>query len=744
MSLETSVPSTSAADRLSRLVGSALLACVVVGTPVAGVSAQPEDARTPEEALVDWVHFVKIGRFDVAAALANELDALPISNTEFVALVEGAGEDERFEEALGLALRVEALEEAAAKLAARFRRGKLERARSPEEIAKNIELLRGNLLGRLRGRERLLSASEYAMPQLLDALLQNDDVLLSSAVEELMVDMGQPAVTPLATALPNLDGPAQELAARILGRVGYRQALPALVDLARSTDSNAVRNAANGSVELLGGQAGDDPADLYFSLADAYYDERGELTTFPGEPFQLLWNYNRGLGLVPDALRTEVYHEAMAMRLAERAMRLDSDMTEAAALWIAANFSREIDSPDGYANPAYPSSSREALYYAVSAGPSIGQRILRRGLEDADAPLARRAIEALERTAGSEALVATTPDGGSPLLDAVGFSNRRVRYDAALAIAGSQPATGFSGAERVVPTLVSMVREADSRFAVVLTGGDREEYARLRRFVGGLGFEVLPPADRSLTEIDLALAETPGVELVVISASLTRASSLSDEARERVKLAATPSIVLVPSRDLGDASERFRGVQLTEVRRDSLDASQLSATIRELVDTASGGALEGADAEAYRERALVALRELAVAGNRVLPVSDAGASLVEALDELRGRARLSVAEVLAYIGDGSAQIEIMDAALDADGVDQVELLGRVADSAKRFGNMLEPRQVSRLGELVRTARETDLATAAAALMGALDLPNNDVVPLILGDDISNAGLMSGR
>ncbi len=55
----------------------------------------------------------------------------------------------------------------------------------------------------------------------------------------------------------------------------------------------------------------------------------------------------------------------------------------------------------------------------------------------------------------------------------------------------------------------------------------------------------------------------------------------------------------------------------------------------------------------------------------------------------------------------------------------------VADSAKRFGNQLEARQVDRVVELAMKAEAAE-AAAAAALVGALNLPNDNLIPLILG------------
>jgi hypothetical protein len=73
----------------------------------------------------------------------------------------------------------------------------------------------------------------------------------------------------------------------------------------------------------------------------------------------------------------------------------------------------------------------------------------------------------------------------------------------------------------------------------------------------------------------------------------------------------------------------------------------------------------------------------------------------------------------------------MDAALNAQGDEQIALLGKMSESAKRFGNQLEPRQVQRVVDMASNAPGAT-ATAAAALMGSLNLSNNNLIPLILG------------
>ena len=57
----------------------------------------------------------------------------------------------------------------------------------------------------------------------------------------------------------------------------------------------------------------------------------------------------------------------------------------------------------------------------------------------------------------------------------------------------------------------------------------------------------------------------------------------------------------------------------------------------------------------------------------------------------------------------------------------------IAASARRFGNMLEPRQINRVLELAGSP-DDETAVAAATVAGALALPNRDLVPLITGGE----------
>ncbi len=706
---------------------------LVPGMTSSAMAQQDTAEKSPRELIEDFTHFVRIGQYDAAAGAMAELRDRGISNTEFVDLIDRSGEYDRFREMLTRAMQVGMLEELAATLDQKYKAGKLERVRSPDEVARNIRLLdEGTLRARQIARQRLMAAGEYAMPQLMETYLANANPNLKAQVQQVMVDMGRQAIMPLVAALPGLDPARQEALVEVLGQIPYRTSLPYIVRLNRDTDVQSVRDSTAWAIGQLGGRPGMDVADLFYSLAEAYYDERSELTSFPDERNQLLWDYEPAIGLIPTPVLTEAFHEAMAMRTVETSLRNDASSPDAVALWIAANYSRELDSPEGYANPAYPPERRDAEYFAVAAGSSISQIALARALDDRDTPLARRTIAAIEMTAGGQSLWGGT-GARRPLLEAVGYQNRRVQYEAALALGKAQPLSPFDGSDRVVPLLASAVRDAAARYAVVLTGDDREEYERHRGVLEDEGYTVLPPSATGLGELRGAIAEAPGIDLMITSLTGEATRAIVDEARSDPKLGVTPVLAMVSPDEMEYFDRLYRRDQTVMVRRVGIDRTMFRNATESLIETASGGPIAPDEAADYADRSLAVLRDLAVSQNPVLDVNDAAAPLIAELAQTEGVVMLDIGEVLAHVPQQRAQSALMNRALELSGGERLAMLNLVADSGKRFGRMLDERQVRRLVELAKNSDYT-LATQAAAVMGAMNLPNDSLLPLMFGDD----------
>lgn len=697
--------------------------------------AQPQEASNLD-LLRDFIHAVRINNSEYAASLARQLLDRKLTPGEMVDLVEQSQELGRFEDSVARAMRVAETEPLAAELLRTFEQGKLERARNPDEIGKSIAALSGTRRGQIMAIERLKAAGEYAMPQLLDAYLDRSDLVRQSAVRGVMIDLGRQAIIPLSVAMMRVEPAKQEAIADVLGLIPYRTSLPFLADLRQNTRSEAVRTAADRALARLEAGAGTaEPADLYLQLGEGYYAEKSELTSFPGEPFQLLWSFDPSIGLVMVPIRTEVYHEAMAMRSAERSLALRPDNSDAVALWVASNFSREIDTPAEYQNPVYGKDRRDAMYFSVAAGPTVAQKVLGRAIDTNDTPLARRALAAVESMAGAQLWTGTTDR--RPLLEALTYPNRRVQYEAALALAAAQPTAGFPGSERVVPTLAGAIRDASMMYAAVVAA-DNETYQAMRRSLEKAGYTVLPFGAR-LEDLSGPIAEVPGVDLVTASGlSGENLVRLVEGVRGSPKLSATPVLGLAPAESYPELRRRYEQDSSVAIRPQAIGEEMMLESVNGLVGAASGGPIAGDEARGYSKRALAALRDLAVSNNPVFNVGDASLPLMAAMSDGTGATKLELAEVLSRVGQQRVQVALMDAALEAKGDERVALLHKVADSAKRFGNQLEARQVGRLTELATKGSETE-ATAAAALMGALNLPNSQIVPLIMNGGAAAPG-----
>ena len=739
--------------RRSPLTRLALIALsgAALAAPYNAALAQPLGAEEPTEPgqladaqlVRDFVYFVQIDAYEVAADYGAEILRRGYEGERFVAIVSETREQERFENAIARARRViqdPGLRRIAEEIDQLYETGRRQQARRPSEIARNIELLTGPQRGRILARDRLVFAGEYAVPQLFEAYMQSEDPILRAQSRTVLRELGRQAVVPLSVALSELSPDRQVLLVGLLREVRHEAWLPFVFELHESTNSDRVRQACAGAIrELLGGRLPTgDVATAFYELAERYFDEARVVTSFPDEDFQLYWTFGAGGRLIPEAVRTEVYHELMAMRLAARSLRHRTDNNEALPLWVASNLRRELETPDGYETSLYPSDRPEAIYYAVALGNENAQWVLGRAMDRRDTRLARRAIEAIEATAGSRAMRSPVTMAGSqdrrPLLEALSYPNRRVQYEAAVALAASQPDVNFDGAERVVPILASAVLDASRRIAVVVSFDD-ERAGALRRFMEGQGYEVV--AGRDIAGLSDRLATLPGVDVVLLEYPAAELMATVERIRADRALGAAPIMVTGRGEAFAALRQRLDRDPTISARSSGITEQQLTESLNDLLDSASGGPITTREAETYANAALEQLRDLAVSGNPVLDVADAAVPLMTALNRTSGRTRFAVAEVLSRVNQSRVQAALMEAALGGSGIERFELLNYTAASARRFGNMLNPAQVDVLVSLVRSADGLE-GQAAAALMGSLGLPGDVVLPLITGADTETA------
>ncbi|MHC4976395.1 MAG: hypothetical protein ACYTF7_07290 [Planctomycetota bacterium] len=707
--------------RAGTLILAALASIAMLASP-----AMAQDETTNQQLLEDFIHYVLIRNDALAEANANALLDNINSPVDFVALVEDSGRTrDRFDQAVRAAMVIPSTEQVAGQLFKLFEQGKLDRSRNPDEIAQNIQFLVDNPRARMLAQDRLKSAGEYAVPQLLQVLEARVSPALETEVQRLLVSMGSDAVMPLCAALLNVDDTTKERIALILGQLGSSNALPYLYDLHENTSAAAVRDAARNAIETLGAALNDGTSldDRYFALAEAYYAESGSLTHFAGEDFQLLWSYDAGVGLYPTAIRTEIFHEARTREICEGVLAINESHDRAVALWVAANFSREIDA-NGVSDPTYPEDRRDATYYAVASGTATTTMVLARALEDNDTPLARMTLAAMRMTVGGANVTQL-----GPLLEALTYPDQRVQFQAALVLASARPTSTFDGSQRVVPLLASAVRNAEERRAVVIAS-DATDQQDLASILAGEGYTVLPTIN-TVGQLADVVADEPGVEMIVSSIGMQATRELIAEARSMPKLRATPIVATLPAEAQIELYFDPDRDPKTIVVRQGLTDEMMGEALAQHALATLGPAVRGDEAYRLAMESLSALRDLAIGEGSSLDPLDAQTTLIEAMYEVEeDDVLLEIAEVLSLLRDARSQVALMDAAMEAGGQIQIDLLNYVSASAKRIGNNLERRQIQDLADLALEGSDAE-ATAAAALLGALNLTDRDLSSLIV-------------
>lgn len=708
-----------------------VLACLFAPASIAAAQT-PDSGGKPREArlLEDFIHYVLVARPELAHSSAQAIVESEIADADLYRIIDEMGVWGRLDDAVVRAMRVAELEDIAGKLQMRINRGRIDMARDPEEIARHIQNLAGTPRGRLMAEEALRAAGEYAVPQLLDVLTGSNPMELKVRCTEVLESIGRQAVTPLSVALPYVEPVTQERLCEILGQINHVHALPALRTLMNDpTAAQAARAAAGRAHQRLGGLADASTVDIWLTLADLYWSEAESLVAWPLEETNNVWYYRSGTGLYAVPVPTHIFAEVMAMRCAEQALRHDANSLPALSLWIASNFRRSDQLGEGE-DPTYGPDRRPPLYYAVAAGPAAAQSVLDRANRDLNARLARHAIAALNGTAGGASLWV---GGGrpSPLIDSLAFPERRVRYDAALALGRALPMDSFDGSDRVVPILAGAIRTGDERFAAVIADNE-EDQRSIASNLRDMGFTVLPPRS-SYAGLRGDLAAAPGVDLFLVMTSPDRASEIVASIQTDLQVSATPVALLTASENVMNLRRQFDGNRRVAVIRLGLSQDQLTNALQALVSTTTGELITSEEADTYAAEALRVLRDIAVRNSAAYDIKLAETALVEALTNFTGELRLTAAQTLSWVNGSRAQAALLNAALaEPDEAVQVALFEYVAQSAKRFGSYASEAQVAALVNLVKTAIGP-VATAAAQAHGALNLPASNMVPLVVSD-----------
>lgn len=682
----------------------------------------------------DFNHYTRIARPDLAAAsaeaLLNRVDA-----KHLLAIVESSDYQDYLSRTMPTAERTETLRDAAKKLAEAIQAARVARSRDVARIIADISALTGSLRQRHNALERLRAAGQFAAPQFLDVLRDHRQERLHPHIETAMVEVGRELVYPLAVALAGLESVQMGQVARVLTQIGYPLALPYLKEVLErpDLDDEARLVLETGYAQLAASQAL--PADvtaaeLFHTLGENYYKAGKDGNSLPGfDPANnegIIWRFSRDAGLVPTRVPASVFADVLCMNASQRSLVLDPQMDPALSLWLSANLRRENNLADGEVEQAT-GLPLEPGFYARMAGPLRLHDVLDRSLRDADADLALDAILALRDTAGTAALI--NRDGAvQPLLRALTYPDRRVRFPAAFVMTQTRPTSAFPGSRHVVTVLAEAVRQSDLRHALAIAG-DQATLNRLVADLKSMAYEVT--AGLSLDSVADAINSGPGFDLIVTRLKAEQVTALYGATMDNYKLAAVPLLAFVTTVDQTALELAFKDSRRLSTAVDADDAEALRAAIEDTSRASAGRPITEDEAFDYASTALDLLHQVAVSESGVYEVSDAESTLIAALADSREPIVIKAGRVLALINSEAAQTSIADASLEdaAPRTLRVALLNSLAESARQYGNMLDRHQVEQLMEIVADS-DGDLAIAAARAHGALTLPTSDVVEMI--------------
>jgi len=405
----------------------------------------------------DFLHYAAIGRFDLAYGYAGNIIESKPDAVELLALSEenpvGYGMLLAMPDSEELS---EELRDASRAILDIIEQGRFIRRTEPKIIIQEIRRLSDTIRAQIAAQQRLKNAGEYAIPYMLNALAdpsrQNEFANIIAAIPKI----GRDAIRSLAAALQTDNVAVKAEIIRALGEIGYRQVLGYLKYVAEKDQSAQLRGLATESINKINPSVMSVPAaQLLFQLGESYYTHAESLAPAADYDFANIWFWDAtGRKLYRQEVSKDYFHELMAMQACELALKADENTPHAIALWLAAFFKAEST---GLEHPRYFGPDHmDAMNYATTAGPEYLLQALERALNDKNAYVSHKVVEALAANAGPRALLEHIGTQ-QPLVKALSFDDTSVKYSAAIALASAGPSSDFPGSNLIVENLAAAV-----------------------------------------------------------------------------------------------------------------------------------------------------------------------------------------------------------------------------------------------------------------------------------------------
>ncbi|MCE5280244.1 MAG: HEAT repeat domain-containing protein [Planctomycetaceae bacterium] len=678
----------------------------------------------------DFMHFARIGQVKAAQSYAMALlDSGTDSRTIYLLSLESS--DTR--QLLDRAEKLPEMKDVVARLRTAIEEGYFKLRQDPAEIAKAINSLERSVQAYELGARRLAVSGQYALPQIIQRLMDPKlPPLLRERLITVLPRLGKEAVLPLAEALQSDNPNLQEIFADTLGRIGYPAAAPRLRELYERKDLlPKVKKTAESALLACAGPDGlkRPLAEMFYDMGQKFYYQAESLRPDERVSTANVWFWTSDLGLIYRPVPRQIFCNVYAMRMCRLSLDHDPNLYPAVSLWLASYLKREFDLPAGGKDPLLAEGEMPATFYLQSASARYQQAVLQRGLNDYHTPTVLAAINALINTNGAQNMI-RTGQGTQPLVDALTYPAREVRFLAAESLALAQPTERFTGSQGVLPVLCEALRQVAQPRAMIVVS-DQDARNALKDSVRAAGYEVFEEADADKA---VTAAHAAGGVDVFVTASAPDPMAVLGLLRREGRFATTPLVVAAEATENRRVlAERDKRVLL--IGHDAAKTNVAEAMAK-AVELGAGKPMDKARAEMWAVRSANAIRQLALTNNKVLEYVQCQPALVTALVG-PGKVQVAVAETLAHYSDAPSQRAIAALACSAKtaAAVRVPVYASATVSVRRFGNQLTESQA---GDIVHCVVEPKNAgpirMAASQLMGALDLPSEKIKPLILSTE----------
>jgi hypothetical protein len=698
--------------------------------PVDAASA-PVDLATAVE---NYWHYGKIARYDLQNAEGKKILDAGTDPTALLELFEktASRHGDNLDDWI---LRWQGVKDASAtatSIAQALQKGRYSRRANQDYIETQINRLGNGERAYILGLQQLRESGELAVPLMVSYLQNPSHASLHGPIRRALRDLGRAVINPLVAATEMKDANTLLTLIDILSEIGYDVPAPYLARLAQGSDVTlSVQSAARAALGRLGAPQDIKAADAFFDLAERVYYGKSALSVDLKAPVAYVWFWDDTKGLTKKDIPPAIFGAVMAMREAEYSLKLGNSRGDALSLWLAADYKREALLPEGKTDTTRPDNYPSAHYFGVSSGVSHLYTTLSRALKDGDSAVAIRAIKSLREIVGASSLA---PDASTPLVTALRFPDRLVRYEAAFALAAANPKQPFTGSERVVPLLAEAISQTGTSNVVVLApqGADADAVDLNKTLQGLKAAGVGAVGGTTAQEAMSASNALPSVDAIVLFEAAPRSEidSLISMAASSPRLERTPRIVVVQSGASSFVTDAATNPLVSTIQSNTPDA--IKGQLETARQKAGSLPLDEKTATEYALEAASLLQQLS-GRTQAYDLLTSESALESALSDTRPEIVKAAGNVLASLDTATVQPALLQAAT-ADKVSddvQVSLFKSLADHAKQYGNRLNDNQRATLEKVVEDDANLDVRAAAAEVRGALNLPADQAKTIII-------------